>query len=146
MAVVDPPDIQGFKAAMDQLRVSTGTNVDFQVPVAAAYDPSVQLADDGSPLDPTVVPTSGGGFTAITKRVGAIFKEESALRPGADTRISESGVRSGMDAIFDLAVEDYADVSSATEVWMDNLRFRIVEWKPFSMDVLLRYSVYCEEK
>lgn len=144
--VPDPPDIIGFKDAMDRLRLATGTVVGFEIPVAAVYDPAVPLGDDGSPLDPTVVPTSGGGFTEVLKRVGIIVKDESSLRPGSDTHVNEIGFRSGIDSIFDLAVDDYPDVSDAMEVWWAGLKFRIVEWKPFALGRLLRYAVYCEEK
>lgn len=139
------PDIAGFQDAMRRLRTATGRDVTFHIPVAPQWPAGTQLdPETGEPYDPTVKPTTGGGFTDVVKHVGVVYKDESRLRPGADTQETAIGPRSGMDEILDLDILDYLDVQDATEVSDLDARYRIVERKQTGMTEAERVLVYME--
>lgn len=142
---VSGPDIAGFLDAQNRLRDNMGHDVDFMVRVPAVWPEDVALDDDGSPYDPTVEPLSGGGLEAVTKRVGVIYKQASPMRPGAATRFEPIGEMSGIDLILDVNAADRADIQTAVQVWLNEQRFKIVEWVPGGLGKIDRYLVYGQE-
>lgn len=145
MSAVSGPDIEGFLEAQNRLRERMGRDVDFMIRTAPVWPPDTPLDDAGSPYDPTVKPASGGDLRPVTKRVGVITKQASPLRPGAVTHFEPIGPESGIDLILDLNAADYDDVQTAVQVWLNTLRFAIVEWVPGGLGRLDRYLVYGQE-
>jgi hypothetical protein len=137
-------DVADFVAAQDSLRAQLGAEVTFGVPTDPQWPEGTAInADTGVPFDATVVQSNAEfDYTTITCLV--IEKQGSPLRPQADTYFNQSGFRSGMDIILDVATADYeATVANATTFTVDGDDFSVEEAKPFSIGTTIyRYIVY----
>lgn len=122
------PDIAGFAEAQHRLRQELGIDVTFGIPVAPVWPDGTPLdPETGRPYDPTVDPASGGGTTAVTKRVALVFRP---IRVNVEDPL-DGDVRSGLrrDESIALAIDtaDYLDVRNATEVAVGDIDYKVTE-------------------
>lgn len=125
------PDIQGFVDAQRQLVDVMGTDVDFEIPVAKVYDPSVALdPETGEPYDPTEVPTSGGGATHRTVKCGVV---RQSITPNDPIFQGPSGVRRTEDCALIVKPELQVLVTDATAFNLNGIPYKLTEWLPDSV-------------
>jgi hypothetical protein len=144
---VSTPDVQGFIAASQQLRQNFGSIATFSLPVSPVWpDDTAINPDTGAPYDAMVV-RSNASYTTVDLTVLVIVKQGSPLRPQSDTEWEPAGDLSGMDIILDIDALDYASVQEATEFAINDLNYKLEEWKPFSMaNDMYRYLCYGRER
>jgi hypothetical protein len=142
--VVPATELTDFQDAQDTLRAQLGAQVTFGTPTAPQWPVGTAINPDTSkPFDPTVVQTNSD-FTYATITCLIIEKKGSPLRPNADPYFEQSGARSGMDIILDVAAVDYrAAVVNATVFTVNGESFDISEARPFSVGAIVyRWLVY----
>lgn len=120
------PDIPGFKSAMDRLREVMGREVAFHLVTPAAYDPGVQLNDDGEPYDPTAVPSIPAGEIDVTITVGVVTTVIEGSDE-ADIDAGPSGVRSSESAALIIALLDKPSIEDATSFTLDGIRYSVTD-------------------
>ena len=139
-------DLTGFRDAQNRLRAGMGQDVDFKVPVTKTYASGVQLdPESGEPYDPTVVPTSGGGFTTVTVRALIVFRP---IRGALDEPAEEGprGISRGESMALDIAAADNAEVEDATEAEVNGVNYRITDWVPEGIQGTDRWIVFLEAR
>lgn len=136
------PDIAGFEEAQARLSTKLGIEIVFRTPVPAAYPPGTPMNDDGEPLDPTIEPTSGGGYTDTVVRCGWARGAVGEEAPEVATAVGNMDTGKGV-AI--LTIAQHAQVQWATEAIVFGRDYQITEFK---MDGLVhedRWLAYMEE-
>lgn len=130
-AVSVTPNINGFVGAQDELRQRFGAECTFHVPQPPVYAAGTRInPDTGEPYSAMAVRTNNA-FADVVRTVLIIVKQGSPLRPQSDTHVEAAGMLSGMDIILDVADEDKVD--TASEFTINGLRYKLEEWKPFSV-------------
>lgn len=141
------PDMAGFEDAQDRLRQALGRVVTFHTRVPAVYPLGTRLdRETGEPMDPTIQPSSGGGFTDVDLKVGVIERQVSPARPHLDVQATPIGPMEDTVLVLDVDVTDWPSVEDATEVTDLGVRYEIVEARPSGVVDEDRVIVYCEEK
>lgn len=140
--VENGPDLAGWREAQDRLREALGEDVTFSIPLPKTYDESVALdPETGEPYDPTVVPTSGGGFTSVIVRATVVFHP---IKRGDEDQVEQSAV--GMMDIKNVALlvgeADYPGIQDAAEFVLHGRDYRITDMMPDGLVGIDRYVVY----
>lgn len=130
------PNLQGFANAQRELRGHFGQDVTFHIPVAAVYEPGVEVdPESDQPFDPwteddPAQAVSPSGTRDVVKRVSVVN------RPFANTGLGDSAEAApigfiGADRMGLLvAEEDWPDVREATHVTVFDERFKITDSRP----------------
>lgn len=137
------PDTAGFEAAQERLSSRLGVEIVFRTPTAPVYPPGTPLNSGGEPLDPTIEPTSGGGFTDVVLRCGWKRGGVGDEAPEVATPVGNMDTSNGV-AI--LTIGQHAQVQWATEALVFGRDYEITEFK---MDGLVhedRWLAYMEEQ
>lgn len=142
------PDFTGFRDAQVRLRDNFGHDLSFYTPVAASYASGVALdPESGDPYDPTLSPTSGGGFTATTVRVSVVARPMGLSKHGIDDDARKTAIGWLERGALVLVVEpeDWPLVSAATEVEYANERYAIRQTDHDYLGPVDRYLIYAEQ-
>lgn len=131
----------GFQDAQRRLRAETGIDATFHIPVAPTWPGGTKLdPETGRPYDPVVQPTTGGGFSDVTKKVG---KAVGTLNDDNDTPI---GIMADAEGVLMVDVDDVASVGTATEVTVSNVRYKITQKRPRGLTRVMEWLFFVEAK
>lgn len=138
------PSIAGWRDAMERLNQALGQLVTFKIPEARVW-PAGTVVDPetGEPYDPTVVPESGGGVTAVTITATPVFK---AIQPEDPIFQGVGGVRRGSDAAVIVMDYDYVSIVGATEFTLFDVDYRLTELVADGLVDIDRYIAYGEAR
>lgn len=142
-AIKDGPDLQGFRDAQARLNAALGTVVEFLAPIATQWPPGTKLdPETGRPLDPTIKPTGGGGFSEVEVRV--TVAEPQVQDSSSDVETGPSGVRRDETPVFIVLESDFDLIDGATRVRWLGETYAITEVNPDGIGSVMRYLVFTE--
>lgn len=142
------PDIAGFIEAQDRQRELFGEDIPFHVREAAVYPDGTQLdPETGKPYDPTIKPTSGGGFTDEVVRGIVIFRpiHTNLEDPLGDSHL-QGGLRRATSAVVDIGIADLARVADAAEATVKDVRYKVTDIEKDGIDGVDRVLAFLEAK
>lgn len=126
--VTDGPDMSGFAEAQSRLRVALGMDVTFRIPQAPVWPAGTQLdPETGEPYDPTVVPTSGGGWDDVIVRAVPIQRPIRAGRGDDSVDEGPSGVRYDDNIAVRIDAADQPVVEPAKRLIAHGVEYAITE-------------------
>lgn len=140
------PDLDGWRDAMNRLRVALGQDIAFQVPVTPVWPAGVQLdPENGRPYDPTIQPESGGDTTDVIVRVGVV---QPPIRTGSARDDVDMGSAAGPMLTTNVALivgeADYPAIQDATTFVLNGRDYRITDILPDGLTRVDRYIAYGE--
>jgi hypothetical protein len=138
------PDLDGWREAQARLRTALGQNVTFKIPLPKVWDPDVQLdPETGEPYDPTVVPTSGGGFAEIEKRVSVVFRP---IHPNVEDPVLDepAGVMHRESVALMADPADYPDIEDAARFTLQGNEYRVTSIDADGLVETDRYVIFGE--
>lgn len=121
-------DVSGFREAQERLRDKLGADVTFRTPTPSVWPAGTPLdPQTGRPYDPTVEPTSGGGFADAMIRVGLVFRpiRVNVEDPvGADV---SGGTRQRESIALSVSQRDFPGIVNATRVNVGDIEYKITQ-------------------
>lgn len=142
------PDLDGWRDAMNRLRIALGQDITFKVPVAPVYAAGVQLdPETHAPYDPTILPESGGDTTDVIIRVGVVQRPIRSARPADDVDMgSAAGPMLTTNVALIIGEADYVSIQDATAFVLNGRDYGITDIYPDGLTRIDRYIVYGEAK
>lgn len=122
------PDIAGYQAAQERHRASFGRPLAFYTPEAPVWPDDVPKNAQGEPLDPSVQPVSGGGFSCV--RVSCVVAARSPISHQAPVTDGPLGLIDHRVLMLIAEVADQATVEAATQCEIFGSRYKVETVEP----------------
>lgn len=139
------PDIAGYAAAQERLRAKAGREIPFYTPVAPVWPDDVPKNAQGEPLDPSVEPVSGGGFSSVPVNCNVATRSPiSHEAPVTDGPLGFVEHRSLM-LIADLGDQEAVEGATQCEVFGARYEVKTVEPDQVGGDDPQRLLIFVEK-